>query len=1034
MATNDTDRILDELGMRGRTAPEVFRSIQEVSGSPINGHTHALRRAWKSFNNLIAVFSIRGRPTLYVQHSPDRQRLNFKEQQKFWSHGVAPMLVRVTPAEIQIYSSLRTPALEGESVDDNGRLIETFGRASESLEIRQFIRSVEAGTVYGHYAKHFDPTQAVDHRLVHNLRTTRDLMSAGKNPPDATTIHRFLGRVLFTSYLEARGALVGRDFGRLGAGAKSSFKEIMNLRTFDEARRALVGLFRRLARYFRGNLFDDDLGLDLDKLRDDDLLTLRELLNGTDLFSGQYVLPFDTYDFSVIPIETVSAVYEDFIRAEGEEEQKRKGAFYTPPKLVDFAMDLATEDQPDLAGKRILDPGCGSGVFLVSAFNRKAEAWMRQHERAKNSTRAQSLAKILREEICGIDLSPIACQATCFSLYMAMLDCLDPPEIRRLGRERLPSLLLSGKEKRRVNGPQTVIQGDFLTSLPALEEQQFDLVVGNPPWVARGNVEQDGMKLWIADHPPKRYPTPAKQVACAFMWNIPKYLAPDARACLLLPAKILLGDHTSTFQAKWFSQHSVEKVAHLSDLRFFLFPTASHPTIAIRFVASAPKAGHKLAFITPKASPASLFDNVITVEPEDHKTLALKDLLESASKSEAAIYWLGYNWASPRDKELLDRLRNFAPLSDLVGEPEENKRWNKGQGIQPSGEDAGTTTPFWEAKHLYLDADHDFDFLLGPGDVTPVGTRFPSPHRVRDERIFKSPLVLFNKGYSKIAYSPFNVLFRDALQGISGPEVDSDLLKFLTATLVSPLGEFFVFHMSSASFYRYPFLSEVLRLPFPLPDDAPGRDPHSCVSAIAKIFSDTSKDARFGSFGHPQLIEDAKLKLTEHVYAYYDIDPDEAVLIEDTVKTLQKSSLPSRGSSIPTLTAPTPDDRKLYADTIVNALHCWGGNSAVKLTARCMVAESAGVAILTITKATDGAKYTEDTAPAGFDEILSRLKTLSEERYGSLVYLRNLAVLERDRIHIVKPLMLRFWLRSAALNDADTAASQLLDGKEGRAL
>jgi hypothetical protein len=193
------------------------------------------------------------------------------------------------------------------------------------------------------------------------------------------------------------------------------------------------------------------------------------------------VLPFYVYDFSVIPIETISAVYEDFIRAEGSDEQRRRGVYYTPPKLVEFTMDVATEEEPDLTGKRVLDSGCGSGVFLVSAFHRMAEAWNRENDKARNATRAQALATILREQICGVDLSLIACQATCFSLYMAMLDCLDPPEIRRLGKDRLPSLLLRQGEKKRQNGPQTVLHGDFLASVPGLEGQSFNFIVGNPP-------------------------------------------------------------------------------------------------------------------------------------------------------------------------------------------------------------------------------------------------------------------------------------------------------------------------------------------------------------------------------------------------------------------------------------------------------------------------------------------------------------------------------------------------------------------------
>lgn len=1035
MVEEQSGPLLAELGLENRRPPELFRSADEVGAAALNGYTHVLRRAWKSFDDLVGVLSIRGRPTVYLQYRPDHGRITVPDQRRFWSNGVAPILVRITPQEFQVYSGLRPPALAGEDVDGDKRLVDVFTRTTQVLEAREFLRSVEAGMVYDRYAEHFDPAQAVDQQLVQNLRAARELMSSGHGAPDLPSIHRVLGRFLFTCYLEARGALVGKDFGRLGVGAEGTFRQILSLPDIDSVRLALTRLFHRLGRYFRGNLFDD-CASDLNCLRDDDLVTLRKLIMGTDLGTGQMVLPFDVYDFSVIPIETISAVYEDFIRAEDSVAQRRRGAYYTPPKLVEFTTDLATEGESDLTGKRALDPACGSGVFLVSIFNRMAEAWVRRNERARNGTRARALAKILREQICGVDLSLIACQATCFSLYMAMLDFLEPPEIRRLGPERLPNLLLNGSEKRRQNGPQTVIHGDFLSALPALDSQSFDLIVGNPPWVARGNVEKEGMALWRREHPAAAFPTPAGQVACAFMWEAPRYLKPNGRACLLLPAGVLLGDQTDDFQLKWFRQHRVEKVAHLSDLRFFLFPGADHPTVAIRFMAGVSPAEHRIDYLTPKASYASLFDNVVAVEPDDHKTLALAEFLSSASRDEAATFWLSYNWASPRDREFLSRLQVLPSLQKLVGEPEDGKRWIKAVGFQPPSPGKKLEDPkprFWKDGHRFLPANREFNLILTIGDTDPIDPSIKELRRLPDQRVFTSPLVVFNKGFTKIAFSPFDVLFQDARRSISGPPDDKHLLMFLAAILASPLGAYFVFHLTSKTIYRgASLLNEIIRMPFPLPQDAPCAHASDVIAAVARKFDLICGDPRFGEFDHEQLIADAKRELTRHVYSYFDVTPDEAILIDDTVETLQGSATPTRGSYVPTLATPSANDRQRYATTLMNALHAWAGDAGGYLGAKCVLSEKVGVAVLTVSKRRGPARYSETKASADLDEVLSRLKAISPERYGSLVYLRNLAVLETDRIHVVKPLTMRFWLRSAALNDADAAASHLLTRRTER--
>src|SRR5262249_23927593 len=159
-----------------------------------NGYTHVLRRAWKNFDNLFGVMSVRGRPTVYFQGHERDGRISIAEQRRFWSNGVAPILVRFTPQEVQVYSGLRPPALMGEDVDGDKRLIEVFSRTAKALELREFVRSIEAGTVYDRYSDNFDPSLAVDQRLVQNLRAARERMSSGRKAPDLPSIHRLLGR------------------------------------------------------------------------------------------------------------------------------------------------------------------------------------------------------------------------------------------------------------------------------------------------------------------------------------------------------------------------------------------------------------------------------------------------------------------------------------------------------------------------------------------------------------------------------------------------------------------------------------------------------------------------------------------------------------------------------------------------------------------------------------------------------------------------------------------------------------------------
>src|SRR5437588_418647 len=110
----ESDNIFEDLGVAARRPPELFRSAAEVAEGPLNGYSHVLRRAWKAFDGLAGVLNINDRPSLFIQRAATVGRISRHEQRRFWSQGTAPMLVRVTSEEIQIYSGLRSPALDGE--------------------------------------------------------------------------------------------------------------------------------------------------------------------------------------------------------------------------------------------------------------------------------------------------------------------------------------------------------------------------------------------------------------------------------------------------------------------------------------------------------------------------------------------------------------------------------------------------------------------------------------------------------------------------------------------------------------------------------------------------------------------------------------------------------------------------------------------------------------------------------------------------------------------------------------------------------
>ena len=194
---------------------------------------------------------------------------------------------------------------------------------------------------------------------------------------------------------------------------------------------------------------------------------------GDDPRSGQGSL-FEDYDFSYIPIETLSVVYEQFLHAEGR--GKDAGAYYTPIPLVNFILDEMEASLPFAKGMRVLDPACGSGAFLVQCYRRLIEKELLK--RKGQRFRPAELGGLLQGHIFGIDRDEDACQVTELSLILTLLDYVEPPDLTNTTFKLLKlrrSNIFGGRANDFFNTNSEFHQ--------KMGETRFEWLVGNPPWI-----------------------------------------------------------------------------------------------------------------------------------------------------------------------------------------------------------------------------------------------------------------------------------------------------------------------------------------------------------------------------------------------------------------------------------------------------------------------------------------------------------------------------------------------------------------------
>jgi hypothetical protein len=160
------------------------------------------------------------------------------------------------------------------------------------------------------------------------------------------------------------------------------------------------------------------------------------------------------YLFSSMPVEILGSVYERFIGKEVQPqgrgftikdkmgERKDHGVYYTPRYIVDYIVEetvgrlLQGRSPKEVASLRIVDPACGSGSFLIRAYERIMEHHLEWYQAQPKEQKAERCfhdadgnlqlttalkRQILLNNIYGVDLDGQAIEVTQLSLYLRML-------------------------------------------------------------------------------------------------------------------------------------------------------------------------------------------------------------------------------------------------------------------------------------------------------------------------------------------------------------------------------------------------------------------------------------------------------------------------------------------------------------------------------------------------------------------------------------------------------------------------------------
>ena len=1015
----------DRLDLTLRGASELYEDPGDVGRSP---HAGAIRATLEDLG-ASGVFCVQDVPTVVIVELADYDRRRVVDLHgALWNQGLATLLLVLSADTVRAFSLARTPVSD-EGFFNARCLVRQLDAVTDALAVRNLIYAAESGRLWQEHAEFFRSAERIDQVLLDNLTVAHEgLQSDGLSAAGAQAL---LMQTMFIAYLEDRGIIQPEHVLEATSGVSNTFVSLLESTDTN----GFYGLFARLRKHFNGDLFVAPCAFDAkdprDRVRRTHLARLARFRSGYEEMrpdrGGQ--LRFWGYNFKYIPIELVSAVYDRFL-GQRKVEQQTRGAYYTPMFLADTVVGSLWDVLPDRTKTHgsCLDPACGSGVFLVRLFQRRCEHWRQTHR--SRTIRWDSLLAMLTK-LTGCDIDHSAVRVAVFSLYVALLQEVDPPDIQRL-MERgrlLPDLW-----------GRTLRAEDFFDA--SEENLQADVIVGNPPWASRRAPDRSSV-TWCEKH---NVPMPGNEAAWGFVWKSLRHLRTDGVVGFLLPAMGFLHNHATVAveaRDRLARVARLLRIVNFADLRFQLFEGAVRPAALMIFGrCKAKDPGYRFDYWVPKADLNLRMGRVITLSSADKGSVTSRQIREDPFVFKRRL------WMNDPEAKLFGYLASLPSLGERVLEFRKvyrkiesfADRWVVGNGFKPVNDEklvkkgydverSGVIPnvrylPIGGFRALAQDWEHLGTFKDGHEGLV---------HRKGFERGFEGPRVLVPRGIRtahrrlRASYVDVPLAFEDILLAVSVPAYESTEAKLLTALLNSKLLFWFTFHGTASFGSERPEVKQsgLLRLPFrpPADLDAEGR-------AAAEELVSVVDEARERATQHFMLQSgngDLLSRLDHPCYRYFGLGEEEVAVVEDAVDNVIPVVQPHRGASVDLWRVADGSDRESYASTLVGSLSPWfDENAAINVALEARNDDLALLRLRLVDRARREAYKEKNVQDVG--QALRRLAgQIDVPLPGNFQLVPDFRLFAGDSLYLVKPLQRRFWLRSAAIADADAVAADLQD-------
>ncbi len=306
------------------------------------------------------------------------------------------------------------------------------------------------------------------------------------------------------------------------------------------------------------------------------------------------------YNFDWITADILGQVYEQYLGnvlaqtksgkanlVTGRAYRKEQGIYSTPTYIVDYIVDstvgvLLKKNESIKRNIRILDPTCGSGSFLIKAFDYLitglySDAEIRQ-QRIDEQGKYTFKTEILKNNLYGVDLDEKAVEITKLNLLLKAAE-----RYRQLHSE----------EDLKIKHGNSLIQAENIAGLNAFKWMErfpevtavdgFDVVIGNPPYI--DSEEMSRSQPEAREECEKVYEC-AKgnwDIFCIFLEKEIKLLKSGGYLGMIVPNKLLSADYAMETR-RFLAKYSIKTIRDYS--RVSVFNASVYPIVIIQKIKS----------------------------------------------------------------------------------------------------------------------------------------------------------------------------------------------------------------------------------------------------------------------------------------------------------------------------------------------------------------------------------------------------------------------------------------------------------------